>query len=140
MRKQAIAVAAAALVTGSLLYTSSKAENDFEIPNAPTGRLTVEPKGAVLVTDGEPPVLRTQQFENGQLQMKDVESSRLETFLRDLNKRRDYDFSQHQNRAGPDHEYLTTWIHKTMDELFARGYSIDKYGDLHRPGEVVSTR
>ena len=138
MRKQAIAFAAAALATGSLLYTSSRADNKAAYRDADGDHVAV--KKQILVTDGEPPVLLTQQFENGELQMKDVEPSRLEAFLRDLNKRRDYDFSQHQNRAGPDHEYLTTWIHKTMDELFARGYSMDKYGDLHRPGEVVSTR
>jgi hypothetical protein len=137
MRKQAIAFAAAALVSGSLLYTSSRADNKAAYRDADD---QVAVKKQILVTDGEPPVLRTQQFENGELQMKDVESRRLETFLRDLNKRRDYDFSQHQSRPGPDHEYLTTWIHKTMDELFSRGYSMDKYGDLHRPGEVVSTR
>ena len=139
MRKQAIVFAAATLAAVSLLWTSTKAENYYrEAPGQ--GDQHVAVKKQILVTDGEPPVLRTQQFENGELQMKDVESSRLETFLRDLNKRRDYDFSQHQNRPGPDHEYLTTWIHKTMDELFARGYSLDKYGDLHRPGEIVSTR
>jgi hypothetical protein len=138
MRKQAIVFAAATLVTGSLLYTSSKADNKPAYREAADEHVAV--KKQLLVTDGDQPVLRTQQFENGELQIKDVESNRLETFLRDLNKRRDYDFSQHHNRPGPDHEYLTTWIHKTMDELFARGYSTDKYGDLHRPGEVVSTR
>ena len=137
MRKQANALAAAALVPGSRLYTSSRADNKSDHQAADE---QVAVKKQIAITDGEPPVLRTQQFENGELQMKDVESSRLEAFLRDLNKRRDYDFSQHQRRPGPDHEYLTTWIHKTMDELFARGYSMDKYGDLHRPGEVVSTR
>jgi hypothetical protein len=138
MRQQAIVFATAALATGALLYTSSRADNKISYREASDDQVTV--KKQVLVADGEPAVLRTQQFENGELRMKDVESSRLETFLRDLNKRRDYDFSQHQNRPGPDHEYLTTWIHKTMDELFSRGYSMDKYGDLHRPGEVVSTR
>jgi hypothetical protein len=130
MRKQAIVFAAAALATVTLLRTSSKAENKF----------AGDGNGAVRVEVADEPVLRTQQFENGELEMKDVSSQRLEAFLRDLNKRRDYDFSQHHNRPGPDHEYLTTWIHKTMDELFSRGYSTDKYGDLHRPGEVVSTR
>ena len=138
MRKQAIVFTAAALVTGSLMYTSSRADNKSAYREAADDGVAL--KKQVVVADGEPPVLRTQQFERGELQMKDVESSRLEAFLRDLNKRRDYDFSQHQSRPGPDHEYLTTWIHKTMDELFARGYSMDKYGDLHRPGEVVSTR
>jgi hypothetical protein len=131
MRKQAIVFAAAALASVALLRTSSQAENKF----ADRG------DGAVRVeVAADEPVLRTQQFERGELQMKDVSSERLETFLRDLNKRRDYDFSQHHNRPGPDHEYLTTWIRKTMDELFSRGYSTDKYDDLHRPGEVISTR
>jgi hypothetical protein len=130
MRKQAIVFAAAALAGFALLRTSTKADNKFAGDAGPAFR----------VEAADEPVLRTQQFENGELQMKDVNSARLETFLRDLNQRRDYDFSQHRNRPGPDHEYLTTWIHKTMDELFSRGYSTDKYGDLHRPGEVISTR
>ena len=137
MRKQAIVFAAATLAAVSLLRVSSKAEDRYDL--GVTG-VAFETKHADVKTDRDQPVLRTQQFENGELQMKDVDSSRLETFLRDLNKRRDYDFSQHSNRPGPDHEYLTTWIHKTMDELFSRGYSTDKYGDLHRPGDVVSTR
>jgi hypothetical protein len=139
MRKQATVFAAAALVAGSLLYTSSRADNKSDYRHAADNGV-VAVKQVDIADDGGSPVLRTQQFENGELQMKDVESTRLETFLRDLNKRRDYDFAQHHNRPGPDHEYLTTWIHKTMDELFSRGYSMDKYGDLRRPGDVVSTR
>jgi hypothetical protein len=134
MRKHSVLLAAAGIAAASLFWTTTKAADDDAGDLAKSDRLEVK------LPDKREPVLRTQQFERGELQMKDVESGRLEMFLRDLNKRRDYDFSQHENRPGPDHEYLTTWIHKTMDELFARGYSLDKYGDLHRPGEVISTR
>jgi hypothetical protein len=132
MRKHAVLVAAAVLGAGSLFWTSTRAANTDGVAgdNAP-----VE-----LKTADRQPVLRTQQFENEEVRITRVESDRLEAFLRDLHKRRDYDFSQHDGRPGPDHEYLTTWIHKTMDELFSRGYSTDKYGDVHRPGEVISTR
>lgn len=88
----------------------------------------------------QPPVLRTQQFESGELRLPDIDSARLEAFLRDLNHRRDYDFSQHDHHPGPDHAYLTHWIHKVMDELFTRGYYVDRHGDLHQPGAIVATR
>ncbi len=88
----------------------------------------------------EPTVLRTQQFENGELKLPEVDADRLEGFLRDLNQRRDYDFSQHGHHPGLDNEYLTRWVGHVMDELISRGYYVDKHGDLHRPGAVVATR
>src|SRR4051794_25357091 len=57
--------------------------------------------------DDRHPVLRTQQFENGELKMKDVDAKRLAAFMRDLNQRRDHDLSQHGGRPGPDNAYLT---------------------------------
>lgn len=88
----------------------------------------------------EPPVLRTQQFESGELRLPDIDSVRLETFLRDLNHRRDYDYSQHDHQPGPDNAYLTRWINEVLNELFSRGYYVDSRGELHRPGPVVPTR
>ena len=95
-----------------------------------------EDRGAVA----EQPVLRTEQFESGELQLPEVQSDRLEPFLRDLNRRRDYDLSQHDGKPGPDHEYLTRWRNDVLDELLDRGYYFDKRGELHRPGEIVPTR
>ena len=89
---------------------------------------------------GEQPVLRTEQFESGELSLGEVESERLEAFLRDLNRRRDYDCSQHGGQPGPDHAYLTTWVRRVLSELKGRGYYFDEWGDLHRPGSVVPTR
>ena len=86
------------------------------------------------------PVLKTQQFENGELQLAKVDAQRLEEFLRDLNRRRDYDLSQHNGKPGPDHDYLTRWRDDVTDELLDRGYYFDKRGELHRPGEIIPTR
>ncbi len=96
--------------------------------------------GAETGTAGEQPVLRTQQFESGELRLPEVESERLEAFLRDLNRRRDYDFSQHGGHPGPDHAYLTAWVRRVVTELKDRGYYFDEWGDLRRPGSVVLTR
>ena len=90
--------------------------------------------------DDRQPVLRAQQFENGELKMKDVDARRLAAFMRDLNQRRDYDLSQHGGRPGPDNAYLTQWLQKTTDEFTKRGYTMDKHGDLRRRGEILATR
>ncbi|HSU68831.1 MAG TPA: hypothetical protein VLJ39_18260, partial [Tepidisphaeraceae bacterium] len=68
------------------------------------------------------------------------DAGRLEAFLRDLNHRRDYDFSQHDHQPGPDNAYLTRWIHDVVNELLSRGYYVDPHSELHRPGAVVPTR
>ncbi len=85
--------------------------------------------------------LRTEQFESGQLRLSDASSHQLEVFLRDLNQRRDYDYSQHAEQPGPNHEYLTRWIDMVIGELSHRGYSFDANGELHRrDATVVPTR
>lgn len=87
-----------------------------------------------------PSVVTAEQFENNELKMADVSSVQLEEFLRDLNHRRDYDYSQHDGEPGPNHEYLTRWLRRVLDELKGRGYYFDAAGELHRPGLVVPTR
>lgn len=87
-----------------------------------------------------PATLRTEQFENNELKMGTVCSGQLEDFLRDLNRRRDYDYSQHDEQPGPNNEYLSRWIHCVIDELKRRGYYFDSEGELHRPGPIVPTR
>jgi hypothetical protein len=67
------------------------------------------------------PVLRVEQFESGELRLQDVDKDRLEEFLQDLIRRRDYDRSQHEGQAGPDGPFLSAWISKVMQELARRG-------------------
>jgi hypothetical protein len=90
-----------------------------------------------------PPVtlVSTEQFENGSLHWADVSAPQIELFLRDLNHRRDYDFSQHNEQPGPNHNYLTSWITQSVQQLIARGYTVDAIGDLHRADHtIVATR
>jgi hypothetical protein len=85
--------------------------------------------------------LTTQRFENGSVHWADVSPAQIEDFLRDLNQRRDYDFSQHNEQPGPNHEFLTSWITQAVQQLISRGYTVDAIGDLHRPDQtVVATR
>ena len=109
-----------------------------------TARLLAEPDGSAppagQVQPDARPILRTQQFESGELRMCDVESTRLETFLQDLNRRKDYDWAMHGGRPGPNDQYLWSWVTKTQNELLSRGYYFDGNGNLHRPGAVVPLR
>jgi hypothetical protein len=142
MRKRLAALTGFALVglTASICSSSSSPPIARYADREPDIRIEMKRDVTLDKTDAQP-ILRTQEFEAGQVTMKKVESVRLERFLQDLNHRRDFDTSQHNGKPGPNHDYLTMWVQKTMDELFARGYYVDKHGDLHRhPGEVVPTR
>jgi hypothetical protein len=107
-----------------------------------TGCLALASIGCAASQSGtaQGPVLRTQQFESGELSLATVESCQLETFLQDLNRRKDFDMKCHDGKVGPDGEYLAKWVRSVTDELLARGYSFDHQGNLHRPGVVVSVR
>lgn len=96
---------------------------------------------ATVVATTTPPPPRVEQFESGQLQLSAVSDAQLIGFLRDLNQRRDYDYSRHDEMAGPNNEYLTRWIHAAITELLHRGYDFDSFGDLHTPsGAIISAR
>jgi hypothetical protein len=99
-----------------------------------------EPVSEAVVATPPPPPLRVEQFESGELQVSAVSDAQLIGFLRDLNQRRDYDYSQHDDMAGPNNAYLTRWIHSAITELLHRGYYVDSFGELHTPGAIISTR
>ncbi len=108
-----------------------------------TGCLAIASFGCAASESGstaQGPVLRTQQFESGELSLATAESCQLETFLQDLNRRKDYDVQCHDGKYGPDGEYLAKWVRTVSEELVARGYSFDRQGNLHRPGVIVSVR
>jgi hypothetical protein len=99
----------------------------------PAGRIHAQ-------TDHAEPALKTEIFESGQLRLADVRALSLEHCLQDLNRRKDYDYSQHCGQPGPDSAYLATWVQCVTQELEHRGYYFDEAGNLHRPGTVVPLR
>ena len=102
--------------------------------------LTATTLAADETTLAEKPILRTQQFESGELSIKLVSADQLEPFLRDLNQRKDYDAQCHCGKPGPDGAYLAKWVKTVTDELIARGYYFDDQGNLHRPSAIVPVR
>ena len=84
-----------------------------------------------------PPPIKTQQFEGGELSIEEVDSGKLEAFLRDLCLRRNHDRAQNGGGDGPDAQYLTEWIDRATQELLRRGYTLDSGGTLRRPGVEV---
>jgi hypothetical protein len=95
----------------------------------------------IIVAPLSQPLLKTQDFETGKRRMADVSSKSLEAFLQDLNRRKDYDYSCHNNQPGPDSAYLWQWVVRTTMELQRRGYTSDAAGSLFRPnGESVPLR
>jgi hypothetical protein len=92
------------------------------------------------VPAASPPLLHTQDIENGVVQLNVIDSLRIEDFLRDLNHRKDYDAQCHNGQLGPDGPYLGAWVDRVTHELLARGYYFDAGGNLHRPGDLVLQR
>lgn len=87
------------------------------------------------------PVLTTQQFERNEVSFGNVDSARLERFGQDLHARKDYDYSQHDRQAGPDHAYLVEWAERVAAELVRRGYVTHPEPILYRPdGSAVDRR
>src|SRR5581483_4533525 len=83
------------------------------------------------------PTLTTEEVESGQVKLQETSAGRLEDFLQDLNRRKDYDYSQHDGQPGPDAEYLWKWVQTTMKELESRGYTTSDSGDFLRPDGTV---
>jgi hypothetical protein len=69
------------------------------------------------------PLLRTEDFEEGRVDIGTVDSRALVAMLRDLRERHQYDASCHDGEPGPHSEYLAQWIGHVSDELHARGHS-----------------
>lgn len=68
-------------------------------------------------------------------------SSDLELLLKELNKRKNYDYSQNGGKPGPDAEWLWGEIKKIMDILSVRGYKFNEDGTMTRPdGSKVPVR
>lgn len=83
-------------------------------------------------------VLRTEQFERGELKMADVPSARLEAFRQDLIRRKDYAASRHEGETGPDYTYLDRWARSVDEELARRGYHVYVEAVIYRPdGSLV---
>lgn len=86
-------------------------------------------------------LLRTEDFESGAVQFSDCDAHQLEVFLRDLNRRKDFDFQTHDGQAGPNSDYLANWVTRVTNELIARGYFVDENGQFCDPsGAAVRVR
>ena len=83
----------------------------------------------------EPPVLRTQPFESGEMVLEGIPSPELERFIKDLCTRRDYSLACNDGKADNDSKYLAEWIDKVVKVLVSRGYRIDEEQNLRRPEE-----
>jgi hypothetical protein len=93
------------------------------------------------VSAPEARLLRTEDFESDRIQMSQVSTSQLEDFLRDLNRRKDFDFASHGGVAGPNADYLANWVTQVTNELIARGHWYGTDGQLRRAnGDVVLVR
>jgi len=109
---------------------------DFALASA-----TTMPSDAASVTASTGRLLRTEDFESGAMQLGQASTPRLEDFLRDLNRRKDFDFSSHGGQAGPNADYLATWVTRVTNELISRGYWYNANGDFLDAGNhVVAVR
>lgn len=129
---KALMLAAAVALAAPLGFIPIVSANDTQ---------ALAPAVAPLDEPTTQPTLTAEEVESGQVNLQDVSAERLEAFLQDLNRRKDYDYSQHDGQPGPDAEYLWKWVQRTMKELQSRGYSSDDAGDFHRPdGSVCPVR
>jgi hypothetical protein len=103
---------------------------------------TTRPAGDASITASQNHwLLRTEDFESGKIQLSDTTTTQLEDLLRDLNRRKDFDFASHDGSAGPNADYLANWVTKVTNELTTRGYWFSADGDLHAPdGTIVLAR
>jgi hypothetical protein len=109
------------------------------LPQASASLTPDAPGGNLPIVEGIAPT--TEQFETGQLKMSDVSNLGMELFIQDMNRRKDYDYSCHNNQPGPDAEYLWNWVQKGVAEPKTRGYTTDDAGNLVRPdGSAVAMR
>ena len=128
------------------LTTFTPASIQLPVSGLPAGAKVVYNVTIVLPAQPATPApvqgpITTQRFENGSIHWADLSPAQIEGFLRDLNQRRDYDFSQHNEQPGPNHDFLTSWITQAVQQLVSRGYTVDQIGDLHRPDQtIVATR
>lgn len=85
---------------------------------ATAGLLPVAPADPVMQ------LLRTEDFEEGRVEMASVDSPALAAMLRELHARYEYDASCHDGQPGPHSEYLAQWIVHVTGELRSRGHSL----------------
>jgi hypothetical protein len=108
---------------------------------ADSARATTSPSSQTPTTAPAARLLRTEDFESGATQMSQASTTQLEDFLRDLNRRKDFDFASHGGVAGPNADYLANWVTQVTNELIARGYWNGTDGEFHRPdGYIVPVR
>jgi hypothetical protein len=118
----------------------------FAIAMALTGAANLPKAMADDASIGKPAkpahaMLRTEDFESGTVQFSDCDAHQLEAFLRDLNRRKDFDFQTHGGQAGPNSDFLANWVTRVTNELSSRGYFIDENGQLCEPsGAAVVVR
>jgi hypothetical protein len=84
-----------------------------------------------LVLKVKPVALTTQVFESGEMTLAEAGAGDLEAFLQDLNRRKDYDYSQNGGQPGPHSAYLWEWVQKVCGELQGRGYYFDDGGNFY---------
>ena len=113
----------------------------WSVASAGVGHATTVPSDASAAKARADRLLRTEDFESGGMQLSQASAPQLEDFLRDLNRRKDFDFSAHGGQAGPNADYLADWVTRVTNELIARGYWYDARGDLHDgDGHVIAVR
>jgi len=102
---------------------------------------TTMPSDTASVAASTGRLLRTEDFESGSMQLGQASTPQLEDFLRDLNRRKDFDFSSHGGQAGPNADYLAGWVTRVTNELISRGYWYNAHGDfLNVNDHVVAVR
>lgn len=133
-------VAVASIVVGGLFLAAGCVRRDVHVYATPgvsavvvegdRVELTPMPAADAARRDAGRPVLRTEMFESGAVELSAVAEDDLRAFRDDLVQRRNFDQSGHADQPGPSHAYLQTWIDRVDEELVRRAQPVSQASGL----------